>query len=463
MGTGAPLCAQSLPDTALAVRLLSQYIAIPSESGKEGPAIDFLERQCRQRGLHVQRLRHDSMPIAPLVASLYPLGAGLPNIIMTHHADVVAAGPVADWQYPPYSGLVAGGEVWGRGALDTKGLGIMHLMALLDLRDAAIGQTLPYNVSLLVLPNEETGGRQGARIVSRYFMPQLNAVAMLGEGGAGLPGALHNYPNRQVFGISIAEKRNLWLQLDLKYRSFGHGAAPPANYVNKSFFRALNHLSDYESGLDFNPTSRRMFKQLGKLEGGMRGFFIRHINWVILRPFVWRMARRDDLFNSLVRNTSVLTNFSNPPGPPNQIASQARAYLDCRLLPQMSTEKFVRQIQNGLFEPRFKVQVLDESPDGPESPPDHPVYKALEEALHWQFKGSAVLPVLTPASSDNNYFRAQGVPVYGLLPVATTLAQLESIHNTNERIGVNQLLQGVKFFKQFLTQMQHQQPAPAAH
>ena len=432
--------------------MLSQYIQQESITGDERHAATWLANACRKKGLHVEYLTTGDST-TNLVASLYPLSLGKPNIVFQHHVDVVPPGPLQDWTYPPFSGAVVSGKIWGRGSLDDKCLGIMQLIAMEAFIEQAALMDLPYNVSILAVSGEEDGGYTGSYLVSGPFKEHLNAVCVFGEGGAGLPNLVANQPRLTVFGVSVAEKRTLWLQLDLKMKSYGHGAAPPANYANRSMLRSLNRLNDLESKIVFNKTNKRMFKAYGNLEGGLRGFAISHIHWWIFRPVLKSIAKKEPVINSLVRNTTVLTNIFNPPGPPNQISSRVSAYVDSRLLPNTNTERFIKQIQKGLFEPRFNVRILEEGMDAPESDPNNIYYQAFEYALLRNHKNSAVVPILFPASSDNNYYRALGIPTYGILPFKINQEQLEAIHNFNEFIFVDQVLDGTAVYSTFLEQM----------
>ena len=70
-----------------------------------------------------------------------------------------------NWKYPPFSGTIAEGSIWGRGALDIKELGIMHLFALLRCKELAKNNDLPYNFTILAVSGEETGGYIGSKII----------------------------------------------------------------------------------------------------------------------------------------------------------------------------------------------------------------------------------------------------------------------------------------------------------
>ena len=435
----------------------SQYIRIKSISGNEYAAGRFLLAEATRQGLASECINCTDTSIN-IAASLYPLSKKKPNIILLSHLDVVEAGDSADWRFHPFAGTQTDSDFVGRGTIDAKGLTFMHLLGLLQFKAALQGQELPFNVTVLAVCDEETGGFRGAKVLVENFMDLLQPWAVYGEGGSGLTGVVSASPNQPVFGIAVAEKINLWLRLDLKFKTFGHGAAPPSSYVNKDMLKALSKLGQIEGRVEFNRTTRRMFTQLGDLEGGFKGWVIRHIHWKIFRPLVRAKMNEEPVFGSLLQNTAVLTNMSNPPGPPNQIATRATAFLDCRLLPETKIRKFIRDIKYGLIEPRFKVSIINQCPEADESDPSLPEYKALALAIQAVFPSSATVPILFPASTDNNYFRQFGIPTYGVTPVLLSRSGLESIHGPNEALRIADLWKGAEVFYLFLSQMKKELP-----
>jgi carboxypeptidase PM20D1 len=217
--------------------------------------------------------------------------------------------------------------------------------------------------------------------------------------------------------------------------------------------KALNDLNELEGRMHFNRTSRRMFRQLGRLVGGYKGFILSHINWIIFRPIAKKLFDREPVFDALVRNTTVLTHIKNPEGPVNQIPESITAYLDCRLLPGTNRRRFFREMQKNIFKPRFTFTILDEGPKSKESGYRTPFYKALDKSLREVYNDAPVIPVLFHAGSDNNYFRQMGIPTYGITPIAMSRDQLNSIHGSNEKITLQNLRQGTELYYRFIQKL----------
>ena len=437
-------------DSTVFLKEFVSYLKFRSLSGEEFEAAGYLQNIGKKYGLQQECLNCTDTSVN-IAISLYPLSSKKPNLILLSHIDVVGASDSAEWRFPPFSATKTDSDIVARGALDAKGLTFMQLGGLIRFQQSLNGAELPFNVTVLAVCGEETGGFRGAKVLVENFMDKLMPWAVFGEGGSGMTNIVPSKPNQQVFGISVAEKVNLWLRLDLKFNSFGHGAAPPSSYVNKDMMKALNKLSQVEGRIEFHTSSKRMFRYLGEMEGGFKGWIIKHIHWKIFRPLVRRFMEKEPVFSAMLQNTAVLTNMFNPPGPPNQISTRATAFLDCRLLPETKIKKFIKDIKYGLIEPRFKVSIINECPSADESSPDLFEYQYFARAVEETFPGAKTAPILFPASSDNNYFRQFGIPTYGITPVLMSRTDLESIHGPNERITYNSFWKGIEVFERFLS------------
>lgn len=435
--------------TAEAVDILTSYVSIPSVTGNELEAGQFFEEVCYQKGLHITRFSTDTASYN-FAATLFPLADDRPVVWFQHHIDVVPAGDDELWKFGPFEGTLLNDTIYGRGVIDSKGLAVMQLMGLLEFKEQIENyEELGFNVGLLCVSAEELEGDLGSGYVVANHLPELKPAVIFGEGGAGMQGVLNSDPSRRVYGISVAEKAALWLKLDLELVSFGHGATPAASYANKVMINSLSQLNNRKMKLEFNRTNKRMFRRLGKAEGGLRGFMIRHMNWWILRPFVKKYIKNDPLLESLTTNTITVTKIFNPPGPPNKIATTSTAYLDCRLQPGENKKAFVRRIEKILDDPRITIKEVNNSVDPKATNPDK-FYDAMEEAILQNDPEALVIPMLFPATSDNSLFRSVNIPTYGIIPAVLDKSIIASVHSINEKLPVAALEQGIDIYRNVL-------------
>lgn len=431
-----------IPEAAV---ILSQYIQKKSLSGKEKAAGTYFAALCRSKGLVVEELNSTGNAFN-FSASLFPLSDQKPNIIFLNHIDVVPEGNINHWQYPPFSGTISDSVVWGRGAIDFKGVAVMQLLAIERFRNRIAGAEIPYNVTLLCVAGEESGN-QGIKAVLENSFQKLNPVVVYGEGGAGITGISTAAPEQPFFGISVAEKKAVGLQLSLRINSSGHGSVPPPVYANKVMVRALHRLLKAPAKLVFDTTTVELFKAVGRYEKGIRRLALRHPR--LFKPVLKKAIKKDPILLAMVSNTVTVTNISNAALPVNQIAPEITVLLDCRLLPGTDTERFIAYLHKKLRAKDITFTVLNETPTAPVSEKGS-YYTHLEKAIGKIYTGSAVIPVLTPSLSDNNFLRKLNIPVYGLTPVLLTEAQLHAIHNSNEHLTFRQLQNGIALYDTLL-------------
>lgn len=431
--------------------LLSTLLKFRSLSGHEKNAGDFLLNKSKEMGLQVH-IFSDYDSAFNFSASLYPLEVQKPNIVFLCHLDVVPAVDSAEWRHPPFSGEIEEDTVWGRGCLDMKGIGLMQLQAVASYVEEAKRASLPYNFSVLFVSGEESGGQNGAKIIVENHLGLLNPTLIIGEGGAGLKGVLPSKPEKEVFFVSVVEKKSLWLKLSVHQKTHGHSSLPSYNSANSIMIRAISRITDEKPIITFNKTTRRMFRDLGKLNGGLKGFVLRNINGILLRPFRRKILSAEPLLLTEVTNTIQLTNYSNPNGPPNVIPGSAVSYFDCRLVPNVSAKKFIRKLKVRIHNPKVEIEIVDQSPNEKASKTSEK-FKAIATGLKKAYPGCEVLPVLFPATTDNSYFRSKGIKAYGLLPLELNQQLIESVHAANECIPVSTLHKGIEAYKTIIREL----------
>ena len=437
-----------------AVQALSHYIQYPSISGSEANAGKFFAALCEAKGLYVQLMGEEDGRFN-FAASLYPLGMNKPNVVFLNHIDVVEADTVsAHWTHAPFGGEVSDGRIWGRGAFDNKGAAIMHLFAVAAFTGLAKEQELPFNVSLLAVSCEETSCPGGIGYVIEHFLEALNPVVVYGEGPPSLDGIVPSHPEQLLFAISLAHKRPFWLKLQAQIPCLGHGSVTPLEYANKEMARALHRLSSWKPKLQFNRHNSRMLKDLGRLEGGISGFFLKNHRWT--RPIVAPALRKEPALSALFTDNVTLTGFqSGGESTINSIPQECTAFLDCRLLPESDQERFLKKLKRRIGSDAIQVEVLLETPGVEPSSPENPFYEALFESIAAYYPAAEVIPIILPNYTDDGWFRAAGVPSYSSIPVCMPRASLECVHGGDEHLPVQALEDGIAVFRSLIEKILH--------
>jgi carboxypeptidase PM20D1 len=428
--------------------VLSRYIQLESEQHHEKPSALYFMEECRKKGLYTEVLTPVDTAFN-VIASLYPLSCGKPNIVFLNHLDVVPPGDTTLWKYPPYSGKITDSLIWGRGAIDMKGLAVAQLFAVAEFTELARTKDLPFNVSILAVSGEETDGHNGAELIANNFFEKINPVIMFGEGGTGVKTLIKANPDQVIFGVSTVEKSKIILQLDMEIKSSGHGSVPPKEYAMKEMIFALEKMLKKKPDIRYYTPSVRGLKTLGKYEKGIRGFVQRNFTFLFFRPFIKRQIKNDPVLASFFANTYTLTKLTIPEGTSNMISHHASAIFDCRLIPDMSVDRFIKNVHNWVDDPRVKIKVVSEIRAAPKTNSDE-FFVILKKSIQDIYPDAAVIDILTPSTTDNNYFRSKGVPVYGIFPAVFTQEELESVHNINERVHFNEIEGSIEVYERML-------------
>lgn len=438
--------------TAFAAELLSDYIQIPSESGNEKEAAQFLINKCLQKGLNIRTLS-DSCGSINFAASIYPLDLKKPNIVFLNHIDAVQAKNVSDWTYPPYQGKIANNKVWGRGSFDNKGLAITQLLAIEKFIQQARNYDLPYNITLLCVSDEETGGFMGSAIVAQGFKELFTPAVVIGEGGSGVDNIKFFPNNKTFFGISVAEKGFLWLKLSCRINTDGHASVVGNDYAIKRLVAGLYKLSNKRQPIRMSAETHKMFKSIGENFGGLKGFAIKHINWYVFRPFLRHQAKENPELESILCNKITISNLKENNTSTNQNAQEAIAMLDCRYLPESNPDEIVATVKKRLNDSIIHISIVRKGALQYSTTPEF-FFDELKNAIKQTFKSAEVCPIMFPASNDNSYYRATGCPVYGLNPMIVSSGQIKAIHNANEYIDLDDIENGIDVFTNFLQSVQ---------
>ena len=307
-------------------RLLQDYVRIDTSNppGDTRKAADFLAAVLEHEGIPVTR--YESAPgkaivYARLKATISP--AAGKAIILLHHMDVVPADR-SQWKMDPFAGIVKDGELWGRGSFDMKGQAVAQIVAFLRLKREHV--PLSRDVILLAEPDEEVGGALGARWMIANHYAELDPEYVIDEGGFGSRDLFA--PGKLVYGISVAEKKIVWLKVRAEGVA-GHGSQPTDTNPNDRLVKALGRLLG-------QPLPAGDFSVLKTMNAKVGTF------------------APNKFTNAITHSTIALTWIRSGVGEPakiNVIPSVAEAGLDCRVLPGTTKDQWMDEIKRRLGDP----------------------------------------------------------------------------------------------------------------
>ncbi|MBI3518174.1 MAG: M20/M25/M40 family metallo-hydrolase [Bacteroidetes bacterium] len=410
-----------------------------------------MKKLCEEFGLYTT-VFSDTDSSFNFCASLVPLEKNLPSVLLINHLDVVPVDEKGTWKHSAFSGRIDHDTVYGRGAIDMKGLAVMQLFALKKIKEQINTDSLKKNPVILFLSGEETGGLNGAaRITKPEILNQLKPLVVFGEGGGGLKGVIDGKENELCFFISNAEKKSIWIKLEATVKSHGHGSVPSSKTANRLLLKAIQKIENTQERIVIDRNAKQTFKALGTIMGGYKGFILKHFNWWIFKPLRKKVIHSNEALQTLVTNSYQLTQIQNPQGSINQVSQTATAYYDCRLLPNKSEKPFLMKLLFRIVDPRIKITIVDESPEADPSKLDEH-YQYMKTAIQKVYPTAHVVPLLFPATTDNSYFRNANIPSFGVLPFELNKDMVESVHAYNEKIPVKAIDEGIKVYIELLNQ-----------
>lgn len=430
-GAGAPAEGQAEdPVLPRASARLQQYLRIDTTNppGNESRAVAFFADILDREGIPFETVEP-----APGRGSIWArlAGGSAPGIILLHHTDVVPADG-RFWKHDPLSGAYEEGYLHGRGALDTKGLGIMHLEAFLAL--ARSGEPLDRDVIFLATADEEAGGHWGAGWLVRHRPDLLEGVGLvLNEGGSG-----RILGSRVVFSVEVTQKVPLWLRLNALGPA-GHGSSPAPRSAVTDLIEALERLRQNPFAPRIVPAVGDFFRSLADLEVGAAA--LADPERLIAEPErLAALHRTNPMLHALTRNTCAVTRLKAS-SKINVVAPAAAAELDCRLLPDQSPRLFIRDLRAALDQPSISIEVLMSFTPAVSST-DTELYRALENVTARRYPGSTLLPAVTAGFTDSHFFRDLGIVAYGFSPAVIPSSDQGGVHGNNERISVQNVERG---------------------
>jgi acetylornithine deacetylase/succinyl-diaminopimelate desuccinylase-like protein len=405
--------AQTAPDwkavEAEAVKTIQSYVRIDTSNppGDVTKAADFLAAILEREGVPVTR--YESGPGRSIVlARLKGSGSAKP-LLLLHHMDVVPT-DASRWRHAPFGAEIADGNIWGRGTMDMKGLGVVQLMAFLSLKRQNV--PLARDVILMAVPDEEIGGALGADWMRANHYDEIDPEYIIDEGGFGSRDLFA--PGKLVFGISVAEKKILWLKLRAEGIA-GHGSQPHDQNPNDRLTRALARMLS-------RPLPASPFAVLDTMKSRVGPLAVNKFNNAIQR--------------STISITSLRSGVGDPPKA-NVIPSVAEATLDCRVLPGTTKAQWLAEIGRRLGDPEIKIEIIYEGEDPIVTTQDSTLYRALESAVKRKHPDAIVTPMTVPYGTDSNDFRPRGVKSYGFTPVIVPATAVMSMHGDAEFLPVD--------------------------
>jgi carboxypeptidase PM20D1 len=438
-------------DSAAAAARLAEAIRVPTVSTERGPAPDSVFAVLHQRLAAGFPRVHSELRREVLGGSLLFTWRGadtaVPAIVLTGHLDVVPvdSGSESRWTHPPFAGVVDDEFVWGRGALDDKA----SVLAILEAIEALLadGFAPSRTVYLAFGHDEEILGQRGAmRLAAALEARGARVEWVLDEGGTITRGLMPGLAG-PVAVIGIAEKGFVNVEL-LASDAGGHSSTPPAH-------TAIGRLARAVSRLEAEPFPARIAGATGALLEHTAPemsfpFRLAFANlWLLERPVLARFTG-DPRTAAAVRTTTAVTMVSGGTKA-NVLPVEAWALVNFRTLPGDSSAAVAARVRRVVDDSSVRVSLLPGvSEPSPVSSPESAGYRAVATTIRQIYPGTVVAPYLVIGGTDARHYVGLTPTVLRFAPGLETAGSPPRAHGTDERVGIGEHAQAVRFYAQLI-------------
>jgi acetylornithine deacetylase/succinyl-diaminopimelate desuccinylase-like protein len=410
--------------------------------GNETAAAKYLAERMGEEGFKCE-LFESAPDRGSVVARLKGTGEK-PSLLLLSHLDVVAAN-AGEWSVDPFGGVVKDGFVWGRGALDMKGMVAIEVLVLKLLKRN--GVELKGDVVFAATADEEQGGLSGADYLLRNYPEKVFAPYVLNEGG----GLAIPTRNGNVFTVQTAEKGILWFKVIAKGTS-GHGSMPNvADNAIMRMNRVIAKLGNYRSEVLLVPTVKRFLSEIAREDAVLQEPFTRllanpELSDKILDEFAMASPQLAEEIRPRLQMTITPT-IIHGGVKENVIPSECETVFDCRILPGQESAQAIGLIKALLAEVDSEKLVFEslQVQEPSESTAETPLYAAISEVLREFEPNCGVTPMLATGGTDSRFFRRKGSVCYGFQPMYPEESSGKVVkreHSIDERISVENLVFG---------------------
>ncbi|MBK7725764.1 MAG: M20/M25/M40 family metallo-hydrolase [Dehalococcoidia bacterium] len=421
-----------------ALDIFVRYLQIDTSNppGNEKPAARFLGALCEAEGIETEYI--ETAPNREvLVARLRGDGSKRP-LMLCNHTDVVPV-EAQYWDMPAFEGIVQDGKVYGRGAVDMKGCGVMQLIAFLLLKRQ--GVKLKRDIVFCAVPDEEAGSDWGMVWLCEHRPDVVDVEFELSEGGGGT--TRFGREEAKLFSVATNEKDICWLRLTAVGRP-GHGSVPHAENSAVYLVQALNRLIDWERGLTFTPDTEAYITRLA--EAGL-------MPTLSDRAAVEERVKNSPELLAMFINTLNLT-MLDAGIKANVIPAKSEAVIDCRLLPGQSKADWMERVRERIADDRISVELY--SPDQGEPARvdwDTELFRTISAVVKEAMEDAIVVPGMTIGGTDNRFLRELGIPAYGFIPCLLSPEERPASTEQNEFLTIENLNMGCELMYEIVRRM----------
>jgi len=370
-------------------------------------------------------------------------------ILFLSHYDVVSPGNYMDetegWIYPPFSGEIVDGKIYGRGALDMKGMLFGIMEAAVDL--IANGFTPERDIWFAFGHDEEVGGMNGAAEIAKDFeRKNLSFDAIFDEGGIIAASGFISQLNKDVALVGVAEKGYVTFRINVKGTG-GHSSMPPLK-------SGLGHAAVIMQKLEKNQMKARLIPPIQSLlanTGRAMDFPTRMAiaNQWLFKAMLIRSFSQKPSTNALIRTTTALTMIKGSEAE-NVMPTSAEFTVNFRTLPGDEIADIRKHVEKACKGYDVEIQMSGAREASIVSGHNTKGFEVVTAAISKVYPDALITPFLSVTGTDSPKYANVSPNIYRLLPVRLTSEEQETIHNVNESISIENYRRMIAYFREVM-------------
>lgn len=367
-----------------------------------------------------------------------------PILLMNHHDVVEAPG---QWKYPPFSGTIAEGKIWGRGTLDTKG----GLWAMLQAAEelASKGFVPPRDTYFLSDCAEETDGSGADAISAELQRRGIRFAMVLDEGGMILPEPIGGAKGTFAM-VGLGEKGSA----DLKFiarSSGGHASTPgkdtPLVRLGK-FMAAVEKKNLFKA--DIPPAICEMFRRISATMSQPLRFVLGHPK--LFKPLLVRVIPSVSATAGAMLKTTLAFTMASGSAGANVLPQEAWVVGNMRFSHHQGGEASIEAVRKLAKKYDIETVVLESGFSSPISDYNSGAFRLVEQAVRHTFPGVITSPYLMTGASDSRFLSRVSDNCIRFAPFLISHLQMDSVHGLNENLDLSALAPAVDFYKYIITE-----------
>ena len=369
-------------------------------------------------------------------------------IVLMGHQDVV---PVtdADWKYPPFSGKITGGKVWGRGSVDTKCSCMAFFQAVEELLKE--GYVPEQDVYLSTSCTEEWGGPGCPAIVEELRKRGVKPWFVCDEGGGiytdPMPGVRGNFAM-----IGIGEKGRANVKFIARGKG-GHASTPRKNSPIArlaAFVCAVEKHSPFRREME--PATRAMLEALAP--GAVLPIRIALQNAGLFQKPIELVTPRISGQAAAMLGTTITFTMASGSDACNVFPAEATLGANMRFVHHQDMEESLALIRRLAAKYKLEMEVLDAAPCTKLADIGGTAFRYVEMTVMKTFPGMRTSPYVLTAATDSAFYDSICDNCIRFAPIVYGPEEKKGIHGTNETLRYDCLPGAVDFYKNLITDNQ---------